>query len=200
MARQSRKPPLADISIAGRALRGRRRDMKTFISPLLKGLVQEAEAPGATETGKAGLTAAHERLRHAEEALSGIIVQFQDTARSAKILAACYSLMGATADAVSRIERKRLPQIIEKMTKSESGKTAGIESGNVRAQQKDDLWRDKALELATKIAHEHPGWSTTTIADAVRKRWGGDLPVAHRTLYEFLCARKSGGSFQKVHV
>src|SRR5512136_2391704 len=117
MGREAKKPSLADVSIAARTLRGRRRDMENFLSPLLEGLA--IEAVQATQDSKSALVAARERLKDADATLSRIIDEISDRRLGAKILEATYGLAGASADAISRIERKRLPPILEKITKSQ---------------------------------------------------------------------------------
>jgi hypothetical protein len=109
-------PPRADISAGGRALRAANSRIKHFRVGLIKGI--EAEI-GETqnELTRLNLDQARKWLQDSMTQLMQLAEANPDRGHGAKILNVSLDAMYACADAVSRIDRKLIPRMIEPLIK-----------------------------------------------------------------------------------
>jgi hypothetical protein len=197
-AMKDKEPPLADISPGGRALRAAKSRIEHFCVGLINGLDAEINK-NQNEQTRLNLDHARKWLQGSMKQLIQLAEANADRRNGAKILKLSLDAMYACADAVSRIDHKRIPRIAEKRTKSTGGKVAGISSGIIRAKKAKQKWQNKAMKLARKILERHPThYSMAAVARDVKDQWDGELPVSSRWLYKFLCEQKNAGAFQKV--
>jgi addiction module HigA family antidote len=188
---QGRRPPTrsisqqssalrADISIAGRRLRGARRRFEILGEDILRKL--KAECGKLTDRDK------QERHDQSCTRLRNSIAEVRcladpDREQGARILSASFKLMSTCAEAVSRLEWKRVPRFLNQRS--------GHKSGNVRARKAQEGWQVLALTIAKE---KNPRLSVARVAHSVicDERWSknGSRPKK-RAVYDFLRRNKN---------
>ncbi|PNG25688.1 hypothetical protein [Methylocella silvestris] len=106
-----------------------------------------------------------------------------------EFLQSSYFMIGACLEASSRIDRRLLPRIARQKGASRSA--------NDRRKKAEDGWQKTALELAGAITPNNPGLSLSRISFLVEERWGGQMPVGQRHLYNFLRKQKGAKNQRK---
>lgn len=193
---QGRRPPTwsisqqssalrADISIAGRRLRGARRRFEILGEDILRKL--KAESGKLTdESKKNALDQAGNRLRESIAELRQFAGAIPDRGQGARILKMSFNLMFAVADTVSRVERKWVPRFFRQ--------SGGHESVKARAKKAQEGWQELALTIAKEKNQKNPHLSVASVAHNVicDERWSpkGSLPKK-RTVYDFLRRNKN---------
>ena len=169
--------PRADISIAGRRLRGARRRFEILGEDILRKL--KAESGKLTDRDKQERhDQACTRLRNSIAEVRCLAEEIPDCEQAARILSASFNLMSTCAEAVSRLEWKRVPRFFHQRS--------GHKSGDVRARKAQEGWQVLALTIAKE---KNPRLSVARVAHNVicDERWStnGSRPK-ERAVYDFL--------------
>jgi len=192
---QGRRPPTrsisqqssalrADISIAGRRLRGARRRFEILGEDILRKL--KAESGKLTDRDKQERhDQACTRLRNSIAEVRCLAEENPDREQAARILSASFNLMSTCAEAVSRLEWKRVPRFLHQRS--------GHESGNVRARKAQEGWQVLALIIA-KEKYQRLSVARVTHLVICDERWT-NLPKERRpkerAVYDFLRRNKN---------
>jgi hypothetical protein len=105
--------------------------------------------------------------------------------------------------AVSRIDRKLIPRMIEPLIKKKANKTFGAPggkaSGAARHTEAEEGWKPHALELAKQGRAEQSGITQADLADEIQTKWRLKIRCPGTQLIPAISGWEKDGTLTRRH-